>query len=36
MGENLSKIVQYGKISINNIVASDPSVPFGGEEKWLW
>lgn len=33
MGENLSKIVQSGKISINNIVASDPSVPLGGKKS---
>jgi hypothetical protein len=36
MVEKLSKIVQSGKIFVNNIVASDPRVPFGGEEKWPW
>jgi acyl-CoA reductase-like NAD-dependent aldehyde dehydrogenase len=31
--EKLSKIVQSGIVSVNNIVASDPRVPFGGVKK---
>jgi len=31
--EKLSKIVQSGIVSVNNVVASDPRVPFGGVKK---
>jgi acyl-CoA reductase-like NAD-dependent aldehyde dehydrogenase len=31
--ESLSKIVQSGIVSVNNVVASDPRVPFGGVKK---
>ena len=31
--EKLSKMVQSGMVSVNNIVASDPRVPFGGVKK---
>src|SRR6185437_16193542 len=31
--EKLSRMVQSGLISVNNIVASDPRVPFGGVKK---
>jgi acyl-CoA reductase-like NAD-dependent aldehyde dehydrogenase len=32
-GEKLSRMVQSGIVSVNNIVASDPRVPFGGLKK---
>jgi len=31
--EKLSRMVQSGLVSVNNIVASDPRVPFGGVKK---
>src|SRR5438094_7972352 len=31
--EKLSRMVQSGLVSVNNIVASDPRVPFGGIKK---
>ena len=31
--EKLSRMVQSGIVSVNNIVASDPRVPFGGVKK---
>jgi acyl-CoA reductase-like NAD-dependent aldehyde dehydrogenase len=31
--EKLSRMVQSGVVSVNNIVASDPRVPFGGVKK---
>ncbi len=31
--EKLSRMVQSGVVSVNNIVASDPPVPFGGVKK---
>lgn len=31
--EKFSRIVQSGVVSVNNIVASDPRVPFGGVKK---
>ena len=31
--ERLSKIVQSGIVSVNNVVASDPRVPFGGVKQ---
>jgi acyl-CoA reductase-like NAD-dependent aldehyde dehydrogenase len=31
--EKLSRLVQSGVVSVNNIVASDPRVPFGGVKK---
>lgn len=31
--EKLSRMVQSGIVSVNNIVASDPRIPFGGVKK---
>ncbi len=31
--ENLSRLIQSGIVSVNNVVASDPRVPFGGVKK---
>jgi acyl-CoA reductase-like NAD-dependent aldehyde dehydrogenase len=31
--EKLSRMVQSGVVSVNNIVDSDPRVPFGGVKK---
>ncbi|MGD9673408.1 MAG: NAD-dependent succinate-semialdehyde dehydrogenase [Candidatus Nitrosocosmicus sp.] len=31
--ERLSKLVQSGIVSVNNVVASDPRIPFGGIKK---
>jgi len=31
--EKLSRMLQSGVVSVNNIVASDPRVPFGGVKK---
>jgi succinyl-CoA reductase len=31
--EKLSRMVQSGVVSVNNVVASDPRVPFGGVKK---
>ena len=31
--ENLSKMVRSGMVTVNNVVISDPRVPFGGERK---
>ena len=31
--ENLSKMVRSGMVTVNNVVISDPRVPFGGVKK---
>jgi succinate-semialdehyde dehydrogenase/glutarate-semialdehyde dehydrogenase/succinyl-CoA reductase len=31
--ENLSRAVQSGIVTVNNVVASDPRVPFGGVKR---
>ena len=31
--ERLSTIVESGMVSVNNVVISDPRVPFGGVKK---
>ena len=31
--EKLSRMIQSGIVSVNNVVASDPRVPFGGVKK---